>query len=291
MDKPRIFLLSLLSLLCAGCISEDLSKCDRGFSLELSYTGDGSDEIFHEKICHVMLYVFDGEDLCVDLRPATDAEIAAHTVRFSNDYPEGDYRVICLGNPHDTKTTDPEGCGCDEMRFADPAWFEGGEIASNDSLYYAATDITIARGRSGRQTARFASSHYKIYVEVAGFDPAAVTPVLRMHGVCPATDFENRACGDPMTYHLQTSPYDARSGRVFSRFNIMRRIGDDTGIELLDADGGRLAAVNLPEFLAEHDEIDLSKHEVLIPVSFRFKDIGVEISVPDWYIEDVKPEI
>lgn len=291
MEKPRIFLLSLLCLLCTGCISEDLSKCDRGARLELSYTGDGSEQIFHEKICHVMLYVFNEEELCVDSRPVTDAELTERMVRFSGDYPEGKYRVICLGNPHNTKTTDPAECSCGEMLFADPAWFEGGEIASNDSLYHAAADVSVVRGRSERQTARFASSHYKIHVEVTGFDPAAITPGLRIHGVCPATDFENRACGDPTTYHLQTLPYDARIGGVFSRFNIMRRIDRDTAIELLDAGGKRLAAVNLLDFIAAHDEIDLSKNELLIPVAFRFKGADVEITVPDWYVEDVKPEI
>ena len=36
--------------------------------------------------------------------------------------------------------------------------------------------------------------------------------------------------------------------------------------------------------------IDCSKHEVLIPIRIEFKSGEITVSVPEWYIEQVKPE-
>ena len=58
-----------------------------------------------------------------------------------------------------------------------------------------------------------------------------------------------------------------------------------------DVNGNEIAKINLAEFLRANPEIDCSKHEVLIPIHFEFKSVGVEIGVPDWFVvPDVKPE-
>lgn len=293
MNGIRTYLLLTVLLFGTGCISEDLSGCSRGYRLEMSYLGDGTEELFSAKIGHVVMYVFDETDSCVESREATSSELAVRTLTLA-DYPAGRYRVVCVGNARNTAISDPGDISRGEMRFADPGWFSGERISTNDSLYHAVTDITVTGGRSGRGTLGFASSHYKIYAEVSGFDPEttrAGLPQLEMHGVLPATDFENQACEEPVTYYLTTTPYDASKRMISSQTNIMRSIGDDTELELLDASGNHLASVHLPTFLAEHEEIDLTKNEVLIPIAFRFKEAAVEITVPDWYVEEVKPEI
>lgn len=292
MKRIRTCLLLFVLMIGTGCISEDLSGCMRSYRLELSYQGDGTTEQFSRKIEHVVMYVFDGTDRCVASREATGAELAVRTLTLSG-YAEGRYRVVCVGNARHTTVGAFAGLGITEMRFADPGWFAGEEISTNDSLYHAAVDISVTRGRSGRGVLHFSSSHYKLYVEVSGFEPETRggLPRLEMHGVLPATDFENRACGDPVTYCLPTTSYDADRRMMTSRANIMRCIGDETQLELLDGSGTHLASVHLPTFLADHEEIDLTKNEVLIPIAFRFKEAAVEITVPDWYIEEVKPEI
>ncbi len=293
MKRMMTYLLLVGLLFCTGCISEDLSGCPHSFQLDLSYQGDGTTEIFQDKIEHVVLYVFDAADACVESREATSSELALQRVML-RDYPTGNYRVVCVGNARNTMITDPGEVAHEDMRFADPAWFTGDRISTNDSLYHAVTDITITGGRSDRGTAQFASAHYKMYVEVSGFELDTRmdgVPTLELHGVLPATDFENQACEDPVTYYLTTTPYDTSKKMITSQTNIMRNINDETELELLDASGNSLASVHLPTFLSEHDEIDLTGNEILIPIAFRFKDADVEITVPDWYVEDVKPEI
>ena len=51
-----------------------------------------------------------------------------------------------------------------------------------------------------------------------------------------------------------------------------------------------LAKVNMAEFLAATPIIDCSKHEVLIPIRIEFKSGEVTVTVPEWYVENVKPE-
>ena len=63
------------------------------------------------------------------------------------------------------------------------------------------------------------------------------------------------------------------------------------GVCLRSPDGRTLLAeVNLAEFLAENPVIDCSRNEVLIPIRMEFVSGKVVVTVPEWYIEDVKPE-
>lgn len=45
----------------------------------------------------------------------------------------------------------------------------------------------------------------------------------------------------------------------------------------------------MAEFLAANPIIDCSKHEVLIPIRIEFKSGEVTVTVPEWYVEEVKP--
>ena len=77
-----------------------------------------------------------------------------------------------------------------------------------------------------------------------------------------------------------------------ARTNIMRHKNhENVNIRLSAAPNGEpLAEVNLARFLADNPIIDCSKHEVLIPIRIEFKSGEITVSVPEWYIEQVKPE-
>lgn len=290
-------LTTLLALAATSCIREDLDKCLSTNRLLLSYKGDGTTEIFPDKICRVEMFVFDAENRCVNSALLPQNQVAKRTAELP-PLAAGDYRIVCIGNTHTTRTDGIDSGDYDRMIFAAADYFDRKTVSGNDSLYYASTSYTVLPFGSGREEANrtqiieFASSHYDLLVEVAGIpDPeqrAGTLPQLEVCGVPPCTDFENRACGEATDYLLETQ-YEA--GLLSARTNIMRHKNHEAvDVRLRSAAGDLLAEVNLAEFLAAHPVIDCSKHEVLIPIRIEFKSGKIVIGLPEWYIEQVAPE-
>ena len=212
----RIFALGLLLAgAAASCIREDMSQCRNAHELVLSYLGDGKTEIFGDKICRVEMYVFDAMNSCVADFVVPAGQVAARTAELPPLVP-GDYRVVCLGNTHHTKTVNLSAGSFDAIRFADTDYVDTGAASGNDSLYYASVPVTVTgfTGKEGDRTTLvpFVCSHYDLSVEVAGIPRsdvrAGLLPKLEICGVAPCTDFENRVCGEAVDYTLETR-YDA----------------------------------------------------------------------------------
>ena len=107
----------------------------------------------------------------------------------------------------------------------------------------------------------------------------------------PCTSLDtNEAFGDAVTYYPEVVSVAAESKKT-STFNIMRH-ADHTAVDvkLTTASGAELAKVNLADFLTQNPSIDCSKNEVTIPISFSFTLSDFEVSLPEWYIQDTKPE-
>ncbi len=299
-----VFCLALLAGTAASCVREDLDECVSTNLLLLSYKGDGTTEIFPDKICRVEMFVFDAENRCVNSSVLPKDQVANRTATLP-PLAAGDYRIVCLGNTHTTKVEGLASGDYDQMLFAAGDWFDRNPVSGNDSLYYATTSFTVlpygSEDADRTQTIEFSSSHYDLLVEIAGIpDPAEVAeipasavrasslPVLEVCGVLPCTDFENRACGETTDYLLETE-YEA--GLLSARTNIMRHKNHElVDVRLRSAAGDLLAEVNLAKFLANHPVIDCSKHEVLIPIHIEFKSGEISIGLPEWYIEHVDPE-
>ncbi len=222
----RIFALGLLLAgAAASCIREDMSQCRNAHELVLSYLGDGKTEIFGDKICRVEMYVFDAMNNCVADFVVPAGQVAARTAELPPLAP-GDYRVVCLGNTHHTKTVNLSAGSFDAIRFADADYVDTGAASGNDSLYYASVPVTVTgfTGKEGDRTTLvpFVCSHYDLSVEVAGIPRsdvrAGLLPKLEICGVAPCTDFENRVCGEAADYTLETI------GRKF-RCDPLRRRG------------------------------------------------------------------
>ncbi len=294
-----VFCLTLSVGVATSCIREDLDDCLSTNKLLLSYKGDGTTEIFHDKICRVEMFVFDAENRCVNSSVLPEDQVASRTATLP-PLAAGDYRIVCLGNTHDTRVDGLATGDFGSMIFAAADYLDDKQVFGNDSLYYATLPYTVLP-YSGREednqtkVIEFAAAHYDLSVEVAGvYDPgsrAGSMPALEICGVTPCTDFENRVCGEATDYLLETR-YEADEALLTARINIMRhKDHENVDVCLRSAtDGALLAKVNLAEFLADNPVIDCSKHEVLIPIRIEFKSGEITVSVPEWYIEHVKPE-
>ncbi len=290
-----IFCLTLLTGAATSCIREDLDDCLSTNKLLLSYKGDGTTEIFPDKIGRVEMFVFDAENRCVNSCVLPKEQVASRTAELP-PLAAGDYRIVCLGNTHSTRVDGIATGDYDRMIFAAGDYFDNKQVSGNDSLYYASTPYTVlpynSHGENDHtKVVEFASSHYDLLVEVVGVPDmqsrAGELPVLEICGVTPCTDFENRVCGEATDYLLET---EYESGLLSARTNIMRHKDHENVDVRLRSGDALLAEVNLAKFLADHPVIDCSKHEVLIPIRITFLSGDITIGVPDWYIEQIEPE-
>lgn len=292
--KFRNIAISLLAAagLMTSCITEDTSDCYNIYYLAMSYLGDEQKEIFPEKIDRVDMYVFDENNNCVTSTRLSESEVDAQLTMLP-PLEAGDYRIVCVANAYNTEVAALDSKDLAKVSFASADYLKGEIASGNDPLYWAAIDYTIAPYSEYKQeetkTTYFASSHYDISVEVVGV-PAVKSegyPEIILEGVTPYTDFNNRAFGDATNYYMET---EHDGGNTLKAVNCIMRHKDHEDVELvLKAGDNELARVNFAEHIKKYN-IDTNLNECVIPFKIEFATVGVIVSVPSWFIQNVDPE-
>ena len=292
LNRIYVFLLLMWGL-ASSCIGEDYSDCNNRYVVDLSYLGDGTEEIFPEKISSVQMFIFDGENSCVHNAPLSEGEVSRRNVMLP-PLEEGDYSIVFLGNPYNTEVqglSDSSGFG--DIIFGSKDYWDDKTVSGNDSLYLASVKQTILPFSSQRPisqtTAYFASSHYDVSVEVIG-GPSA--PKIVLTGVSPYTDFNNVAAVQASADYVLETVHDGAS-KATAECNILRHLDhENVYLKVLDAEGNEMASVNFAEFLRENSLwIDCTKNEVHIPFKIEFKSLSdVTVTLPDWWGMNVNPD-
>lgn len=293
--KLAIWIL-LLGGLSASCTKEDHSDCYNTYRLALRYNGDGTDDIFSKKINCVDMYVFDVNSNCVSKSRLSQADVEAQLTTLP-PLKEGEYRIVCIGNAHNTGIQGMDSRNLSDITFAAKDYLNGEIVSGNDSLYWSAINYTIepysVYKTEETNTTYFSSSHYDILVEVVNA-PASIgnNPTIELTGVSPLTDFHNDAEGQATTYIMDTE-YDGNITSTATN-NIMRHTNhEDVYLKLVAEDGRTITTINFADHLNKYKGyINTSLHECLIPFRIEFgdKDLEIKIEVPTWFIENVTPE-
>lgn len=274
--------------LAGGCIRENMDDCKGKVTLRFRYVGDGTTDIFPEKIEHVTMYVYSIADgSLAAIQKYDDNTLAAYQGADVMLFP-GRYEVVCWGNALD-ETTINEG-----EKIAADGYFENTDIATNDPLYYGTIEIEVPETLvENNYICDFVCSHVKFRVRVEGFDQTTMgVPSLELTQLASFTDFDNVPSDEERcSYHpVLAAGSDGEQTVYTAEFNTLR-FNDDNDIMLrLHSDETRVVAHEFPlaDFLQEHNIAVEGVNEVTVPILIRFSPIGVTID--DWDSVPVNPD-
>lgn len=274
--------------LAGGCIRENMDDCKGKVTLRFRYVGDGTTDIFPEKIEHVTMYVYSIADgSLAAIQKYDDNALAAYQGADVMLFP-GRYEVVCWGNALD-ETTINEG-----EKIAADGYFENTDIATNDPLYYGSIEIEVPETLvENNYICDFVCSHVKFRVRVEGFDQTTMgVPSLELTQLASFTDFDNVPSDEERcSYHpVLAAGSDGEQTVYTAEFNTLR-FNDDNDIMLrLHSDETRVVAHEFPlaDFLHEHNIAVEGVNEVTVPIRIRFSPIGVTID--DWDSVPVNPD-
>lgn len=289
MKKAAVICVSLLTLLMAGCIKEDLEDCYT--TLYFSYLGDGTREIFLEKTGKVDMYVYNESGALVQSVVLNRNDLQRKQ-GFTLQLPDGRYKVVCWGNAYaDTQVTN--GTALHSGLVGTPHYFTKDRIITNDSLYFGSRDVDLSADIYGVDTVRFSSAHIKMKIELAGLDdmklPGNTSPIeVEMGNLRPAVDFLKTFSDENISYY-PVSKFEEASGVFGLQFNVLRfNDEDDVYIRLMNKETGNVAYnVNLKDFMKENKITVNGVNEAVVGIRFRFNNTS--IIVRPWEEEDIRP--
>ncbi len=290
-------------VLLSGCIKEEYDDCER-CTLTFSYLGDGTTDIFPEKITDVSLYVYDANGQLVQTKHIAQNDLKVFQGTKLN-LSKGVYHVVGVGNSFSKTEINAPASTSDmtERYFNHPNAEKGGKVEGNDSLYLGRQTIDVPNDWY-KADVPFRSSHLKVSytVEVKGANWMPMTRVmtdghftLKVNNLTPLTNFENQTFGSAITYE-PLLPLDTEDYKHKGYFNIMRHPKQsDVEFVLIENETGEVVhTLRLEDFLNEFTQIDVTKQEVLIPIVVQLGYLGdictdVTVTIPEWMIKPITP--
>jgi hypothetical protein len=287
-------------------IYEDRDDCYS--TIHFSYTGDGEAEIFAEKIQKVDLYVFDENHTCVLVHTLSASELAAQSATVLLK-PGRTYRAVAVGNANvSLQHMLYEGTASD-TRIYHPVSHPGVEtgdqrLDSHDPLYHGAATLNIPIEGQAHETVTMSSSHYDVSITVIGYVDNGTTrsedglDLDIEHKELPTwLDFENRHSKHADHATKEAGPQHPRGvvaeGNHVFEYNVLRDLSEST-IHLYYEDGEPVLngdtplTVDVAQFAADNN-IDLDRHEVVVPIEIEFKSVGITVTIPSWATEPTDP--
>ncbi|GGK05427.1 FimB/Mfa2 family fimbrial subunit [Parabacteroides faecis] len=289
MKRIIYFSIMLWVVLMTGCIKEDLASCDT--NLVFKYFGDGTKDIFPEKIEKVDLYVY-GENGALVQTIGLDQGDLRRVQGTPLNLPAGKYRIICWGNSRNDTRID-QASTLNTALVAAPHYFTKELITTNDSLYIGSRDIEIFQDNSSEDTVYFSSSHIKMYIELVGLEEAALadatSPIdIEIGNLSPTVDFTKTFSSENVSYR-PVARKEENSPAFDTKFNVLR-FNDDNGIyiNLIRKETNKtIYTLKLKDFMQDNRITVNGINEVTVGIRFRFN--GTSVTVKPWDEEVIIP--
>ena len=302
MKRNNYILPWVLMLLFTACIREDLSDC-RSTIIHIDYTGDGAESVVKEYVEELDLYIFDDEGHRLHSYTMTEAADGGIQLNLN----DGAYTLVTVANNNQhTHIIEGTGNQREEFYLQHPDWNKPGDVVeTHDHNYIGEVRIEVSSdGIERRDTVSLRSAHINMDIQIEGLPaPAARADVpytLRIEQCHARTNFYNElsALGQEtvqprLTYDAEKKLYHTTDLALF-RLDQQGVVTHETcphQVVLLDADGTELVRYNLYDYLQRFaDQIDVTRQEATVPLAIQFSQLGVEIVLPGWNIEDVNPD-
>ncbi len=304
----KIIIVSAAVVLSAGCIKEDISKCGN-VTLNFFYAGDNTDgtNVLTSHISKVDLYVFDAEGRFLTSWNYSQDELKDASLSISRKLDPGTYTAVAVGNAFEnTEVTDLDAASLDQIYIQHPQWDGRREsVGTNDDNYIGSKTFTVPDSKEHfYETVELKSSHIDVDIIVKGLHAPVKSSAcsIRIENANGQTSFKNETNAEQKGIYYPELEYDKGNGfyrtsglRLF-RMDKAGTLSDELcrhELVVLSSDGSEeLYRMSVYDFLLENkDKLDVTRQEAVLPIEVHFQSIGVTVTVPDWYIEDIEPEL
>ncbi len=290
----------LLTLyLVSGCdrVYDDLSGC-LGNTIVFSYLADDNQEHLQEYVDNIDVFIFDAKNEILVERHRLERERLLSSLEVT--LPEGDYKVVAVGNAL-TETIISKEDSYKDSSVSRPELIEKDGRASGtfDRLYLGETTITSKVMNKSRDVVRLYSQHVKIHAVVLSDDDNNSQTWfeqnkeegfrLTMEPLSARFYFSGQRDGET-SFDL---PFVAgeKNDRFVLDFNTLR-FDDKDPLTIRLIQGGKiLCTVDVAQYIAQYpDQLRITgRQEAVLPLFFRQNSLSLSISVEPWEAIDVVP--
>ena len=289
-----LFFSCISSVLFFSCIAQDLSDCPPPVNMQLtfSYRGDtGDPSMFARKIDQVTLMVYNENDKLILNRNINKNELTRH--QGANIYLEpGSYRIICWGNTNEFT----EFTRCElftDGRLHHPYFFTSWPIPTNSHLYYGSYTAIVPKNGMVSGDIAFRGAHINVEVYIRDLISKKAEnddPKVEAHNLMPEYDMEMKPAQPfTATYYPETI-FNMERNLNQAFFQVLRFSDENpVWIEIKDSTGKSKCRIELKEYMLTNEITVDGKNEATVPILIEYTDLGVEIKLPEWIVNEVDP--
>ena len=295
MNTIKTILLCSLNFLFFSCIREGLIECPPEVNLELtfSYLGDANDpSMFIRNIDQVTLMVYDdSEDLVLSLNLNKNELTTRQGVELC--LTPGNYRIICWGNAYEhTLFSQCESFAGGKLHH--PFLKEKGRIPTNSHLYYGSYTVQVPEGGIVQGDIPFCGAHINMEVYVRNMITSANTSDTKMqieaHNLMPEYNMEMLPTQPYSTAYYPETTFNAEKSLSQTLFQVLRFNDDNpVSIEIKDPTQAFNCTIQLKKYMVDNKISVNDKNEATVPILVEFTDLGTEVKLPEWIVNEVDP--